>query len=170
MGLWVKWHFCTSWNRNLEERKILILSTIFSTTIFVSTSVCGEAAGTLMSPTFWEPPRYMFSKSIFTTKFLKSCKLWKRPQEEMCVLLAQSCPTLATPWTVARQAALSMGCSRPEYWSGCHALLQGPFSTQGLNPRISCIAGRFFTTESLGKPQDETDHLSSPVSVEEPTC
>ena len=26
-----------------------------------------------------------------------------------CVLVAQSCPTLATPWTVAHQAPLSMG-------------------------------------------------------------
>ena len=28
------------------------------------------------------------------------------------------CPTLATPWTVAWQAPLSMGFSRQEYWSG----------------------------------------------------
>ena len=26
--------------------------------------------------------------------------------------------TLATPWTVARQAPLSMGFSRQEYWNG----------------------------------------------------
>ena len=32
-------------------------------------------------------------------------------------LVARSCPTLVTPWTVARQAALSMGLSRQEYWS-----------------------------------------------------
>ena len=33
-------------------------------------------------------------------------------------LVAKSCPTLATPWTVAHQAPLSMGFSRQEYWSG----------------------------------------------------
>ena len=33
-------------------------------------------------------------------------------------LVAQSCPTLAIPWTVACQAPLSMGFSRQEYWSG----------------------------------------------------
>ena len=33
-------------------------------------------------------------------------------------LVAKSCPTLATPWTVAHQASLSMGFSRQEYWSG----------------------------------------------------
>ena len=33
-------------------------------------------------------------------------------------LVAKLCPTLATPWTVACQAPLSMGFSRQEYWSG----------------------------------------------------
>ena len=42
----------------------------------------------------------------------------------------------ATLWTVGHQAPLSMGFSRQEYWSGCHALLQGIFPTQGLNSRL----------------------------------
>ena len=33
-------------------------------------------------------------------------------------LVTKSCLTLATPWTVAHQALLSMGFSRQEYWSG----------------------------------------------------
>ena len=32
-------------------------------------------------------------------------------------LLAQSCPTLAIPWTAAHQAPLPMGFSRQKYWS-----------------------------------------------------
>ena len=32
-------------------------------------------------------------------------------------LIAKLCPTLATPWTVAHQAALSVGFPRQEYWS-----------------------------------------------------
>ena len=32
--------------------------------------------------------------------------------------VAQSCPTLCDPWTVAHQAPPSMGFSRQEYWSG----------------------------------------------------
>ena len=32
--------------------------------------------------------------------------------------VAQSCPTLCDPWTVAYQVPLSMGFSRQEYWSG----------------------------------------------------
>ena len=32
--------------------------------------------------------------------------------------VAQSCPILGDPWTVAYQAPPSMGFSRQEYWSG----------------------------------------------------
>ena len=53
----------------------------------------------------------------------------------MC-LVTQSCPTLCNPWTVARQAPLSMGFSSQEYWSGCHFILQGIFQTQGSNPHL----------------------------------
>ena len=35
-------------------------------------------------------------------------------------LVTKSCLTLATPWTGARQASLSMGFSRQEYWSELH--------------------------------------------------
>ena len=45
-------------------------------------------------------------------------------------LVTKSCPTLVTPWTVARQAPLSLQFSRQEYWSGWHTLLQGIFPTQ----------------------------------------
>ena len=33
-------------------------------------------------------------------------------------LVIKLCWTLVTPWTVARQAPLSLGFSRQEYWSG----------------------------------------------------
>ena len=40
---------------------------------------------------------------------------WKRKSESE---VAQSCPTLATPWTAAYQAPPPIGFSRQEYWSG----------------------------------------------------
>ena len=40
-------------------------------------------------------------------------------------LVAKLYPTLATPWTVASQALLSMGVSRQEYWSGLLFLSPG---------------------------------------------
>ena len=45
--------------------------------------------------------------------FLLQCMKVKSESE-----VAQSCPTLATPWTAAYQAPSSMGFSRQKYWSG----------------------------------------------------
>ena len=42
----------------------------------------------------------------------------------------------ATLRTAALQAPLSMGFSSKKTGVGCHALLQGVFPTQGLNPRL----------------------------------
>ena len=51
-----------------------------------------------------------------------------------------SCVRLfSTLRTVARQAPLSMGFPRQEYWSGCHFLLQGVFPTEGSNPHLLCV-------------------------------
>ena len=54
----------------------------------------------------------------------------------MVVLPLSRVQLFLTPWTVARQAPLSTGFSRQEYWMGCHALLQGIFPTQGSNPGL----------------------------------
>ena len=48
-------------------------------------------------------------------------------------LVAKSCLTLATPWTVALQAPLSMDFPGKNAGVGCHFLLQGIFLTQGSN-------------------------------------
>ena len=58
----------------------------------------------------------------------------------VCVLSQHSrVRLLAAVWTAARQAPLSMGFSRQEYWSGLHALLQGVFPTQGSNLSLLCL-------------------------------
>ena len=49
-------------------------------------------------------------------------------------LVAKSCPTLATPWTVACQAPLSMGFSRQEYWSGLPFTSLGDLPNPGIKP------------------------------------
>ena len=52
-----------------------------------------------------------------------------------CVLAEslQSCLTVCDPMDLARQAPLSMGSSRQEYWSGCHFLLQGTLPNPGIS-------------------------------------
>ena len=57
-----------------------------------------------------------------------------------------------TPWTVARQAPLSTGFPRQEYWSGLPFPFPGDFSDPGTEPASPAVAGRFFTAEPLGKP------------------
>ena len=46
-------------------------------------------------------------------------------------LVGKSCMTLVTPWTVARQAPLSMGFPRQEYWSGLPFPSPGDLSHPG---------------------------------------
>ena len=55
--------------------------------------------------------------------------------------------------TVARQAPLSMGFSRQEYWSGCIPSSREIFPTQGSNSRLlKLMHCRLITTEPPGKP------------------
>ena len=53
----------------------------------------------------------------------------------MCVLSHFSCVQLcATPWTVAHQAPLSMGFSRPEDWRGLPCPPPGDLPDSGIEP------------------------------------
>ena len=54
----------------------------------------------------------------------------------MCAQLLSHVQLFATPWTVAHQAALSMGFSRQEYWTGLLFSPPGIFLTQESN---SCL-------------------------------
>ena len=61
----------------------------------------------------------------------------------------------ATPWTVAFQAPLSMGCPRKEYWSGLPFPTSADLPDPGIEPSSLmslALAGRFFTTGPHGKP------------------
>ena len=73
-------------------------------------------------------------------------------------LVTKSCPTLATPWTIARQAPPSMGFSRQEYWSW----LPFPSPNPGIDPRSPALQRDSLPTELQGKP------LGTPESHQEP--
>ena len=60
--------------------------------------------------------------------------------------------SFVAPWTVARQAPLSIGFPREEYWRGLPISSPGDLPDAGIQPRSPALAGRFFTTELLGKP------------------
>ena len=65
-------------------------------------------------------------------------------------LVAQSCPTLVTPWTVACQAPLSMGCSRQEYWSGLPFPSPGDLPNPGIEPRSPALQADSLPTRLWG--------------------
>ena len=57
----------------------------------------------------------------------------------------------ATPWTIARQAPVSMGLSRQEYWSGLPFPPPGDLPDPGierLSLMILALADGFFTTST----------------------
>ena len=70
----------------------------------------------------------------------------------MCSV-AQSCPTLCTPWAVDLQASVSMRFPRENTGLGCHFILQAILLTQGSNLGLAspAFAGGFFTPEPSGK-------------------
>ena len=67
-------------------------------------------------------------------------------------LVAKSCPTLATPWTVACQGPLSMGFSRQEYWSGLLFPSPEDLPDPGIEPRSPALQANSLPTELWGKP------------------
>ena len=62
----------------------------------------------------------------------------------------------ATPWTAARQALLSMGFPRQEYWSELSFPLPGDLLDPGIEPMSPVspgLTGTFSTAEPPGKPR-----------------
>ena len=58
----------------------------------------------------------------------------------------------ATPWTVARQAPLSMGFSRQEYWSGLPFPSPGDLPDPGIEPGSPALQADALSSEPPGKP------------------
>ena len=64
-----------------------------------------------------------------------------------CCLVAKSCPTLVTLWTVAYQVPLPMGFPRQKYWSGLPFPSPGDRPNLGIKVTSPALASGFFTTE-----------------------
>ena len=66
------------------------------------------------------------------------------------------------PWAVARQAPLSMGFPRQEYWSGLPFRPPVDLPNPGIEPSSlvsPALAGGFFTTAPPGKPYSGEIHV-----------
>ena len=93
-------------------------------------------------------PRRPFQKMPILNRHVASCatQLGKTTREgarasslfqsEWVSVSRPAVSDAVTPWTVARQAPLSMRLSRQEYWRVCHCLLQGIFLIQGWDPGL----------------------------------
>ena len=69
------------------------------------------------------------------------------------LLFSQSCPSLLRPHgLVARQAPLSMGFPRQNYWSGLPFPSPGDLPDPRIEPVSPTLAGEFLTTEPTRKP------------------
>ena len=62
------------------------------------------------------------------------------------------CSWIATSWTVAYQAPLSMGFSRQEYWSGLPFPSPGDNPNPGIEPGSPKLQADALSSESPGKP------------------
>ena len=73
-----------------------------------------------------------------------------------------------TPWTVARQAPLSNGFSRQEYWSGLPCPPPGDRPDPGIQPGSPALSAESSPSEPPGKParllvpQDTPEHTTVP--------
>ena len=94
----------------------------------------------------------------------------------MLCLVAQSRLTLCDPWTAARQAPLSVGFSRQEYWSGLPCPALGYLPNPGIEPRCPALQADSLLSEPPGKPilvlywHIKTNGLPSSSVGKESTC
>ena len=82
---------------------------------------------------------------IFAALFIK----------DVCVQSLSCVRLFVTPWTVVRQAPLSIEFSRQEYWSGFSFPTPEGLPDPGIKPEspvVPALAGGFFTTVPPGEP------------------
>ena len=65
-------------------------------------------------------------------------------------LVAKSCPTLVTTWTIARHASLSMWFPKQEYWSGLPFPSPGDLPDPGIKPVSSVLQSDFLLLSYQG--------------------
>ena len=60
---------------------------------------------------------------------------------------------ICTTASISSDVSMSVGFSRQEYWSGLPFPSPGDLPNPGLESASPALAGRFFTTEPVGKPE-----------------
>ena len=76
----------------------------------------------------------MFGRSVNKLRYADNTTLMAENDTDIDIEVAQSCLTLATPWTVAYQAPPSMEFSRQEYCNGLPFPSPGDLPDPGIEP------------------------------------
>ena len=122
--------------------------------------VISATSKTILHTCSLHPLYLMWRVSRFRFLELKSCCVYKRAKgwgstwnflfmQLLLACLLSHVWLFVTPWTIARQATLSVGFPRQEYWSGLPFPSPGDLPDPGVEPVSPALAGGFFTTESL---------------------
>ena len=96
---------------------------------------------------------FIYTIRVTLGNSLKTCPFLRvRSNMCTCMLNCFNCLWLSvTPWTVARQAPLSMGFSRQEYWNGFPCPPPGDLPDLGIEPvslTSPALGGGLFTTSA----------------------
>ena len=75
------------------------------------------------------------------------------------LLLSERLPVMSNSWTVASQAPLSMGFSRPEYWSGLPRPSPGGLPNSGIELGSPALQANSLLIEPPGKPTKGKESL-----------
>ena len=111
----------------------------------------------------WEPHKFTYKSQIwhflavwtwvsYITSLSLYCHICK--MRTCCVVLSHV-RLFSTPWNIALQASLSIGIvqARILEWVNYHALLQGIFPTQGLNPGFLHYRWILYSLSHQGSPR-----------------
>ena len=74
-------------------------------------------------------------------------KVKKYKRARMCAQSLSRVRLFVTPWTVTRQALLSMGFSRQEYWSGLPFPSPGDLPNPGMEPGSPALQADALSSE-----------------------
>ena len=117
----------------IPQRNLLTISNLFP----IPTSLLSPANSSHQST-------FCFYRLISSRNFINACML----SRFSCVRL------FATPWTVARQAPLSMGFSRRECWSGLPCSPLGDLPSPGIEPASPALQADSLLLSHWGSPID----------------
>ena len=92
------------------------------------------------------PTKIHLVKAMVFPVVMYGCESWTK-KKVGGRLVTKSCLTLATPWTVACQAPLSMGFSSQDYWSGLPFPSPGDLPNPGIEPRSPALQAKSSPTE-----------------------